>query len=67
MSKPSGPASPSWNDVKAKLVDLDCVGLISLVQDLYASSKDNKAFLHARWHLGDDVSPFAESSILRST
>jgi len=29
--------------------------LIGLVQDLYAASKDNQAFLHARFGLGDDV------------
>ena len=26
-----------------------------LIQDMYAASKDNKAFLHARFGLGDDV------------
>lgn len=46
--------TPSWSDVKAELVDFDRVGLIGLVQDLYAASKDNKAFLHARFGLGDD-------------
>ena len=33
----------------------DRVGLLGLIQDLYAASKDNQAFLHARLHLGDDV------------
>lgn len=47
--------APSWSDVKAKLADFDRVGLIALVQDLYAASKDNQAFLHARFALGDDV------------
>ncbi|MGH8077909.1 MAG: hypothetical protein ACREPE_11370 [Lysobacter sp.] len=45
----------SWSAVKAKLTDLDRVGLLGLVQDLYAASKDNQAFLHARFGLGDDV------------
>jgi hypothetical protein len=47
--------TPGWSDVKAKLADFDRAGLIGLVQDLYAASKDNQAFLHARFGLGDDV------------
>jgi hypothetical protein len=45
----------SWSDVKAKLAEFDRAGLLGLVQDLYAASKDNQAFLHARLALGDDV------------
>ncbi len=45
----------SWSDVKAKLADHDRAGLLSLVQDLYAASKDNQAFLHARLRLGGDL------------
>ena len=48
-------ATPTWSDVKGKLADFDRGGLIGLVQDLYAASKDNQAFLHARFGLGDDV------------
>ncbi len=47
--------SPSWGDVKAKLADVDRAGLIGLVQALYVASKDNQAFLHARFTLGPDV------------
>ena len=47
--------APSWSDVKDKLADFDCPGLIGLVQDLYATSKENQAFLHSRLGLGDDV------------
>ena len=47
--------SPSWSDVKAQLATFDRTGLLSLAQDLYAASKDNQAFLHARLHLSDDV------------
>jgi len=47
--------APSWSDVKGKLADFDRPGLIGLVQDLYAASKDNQAFLHARFGLGDGV------------
>jgi hypothetical protein len=48
-------SAPGWSDVKTKLGDFDRAGLIGLVQDLYAASKDNQAFLHARFALGADV------------
>lgn len=48
-------SNASWSDVKAKLADHDRAGLLSLVQDLYAASKDNQAFLHARLRLGGDL------------
>ena len=48
-------STTTWSDVKARLADLDRAGLLGLVQDLYAASKDNQAFLHTRLHLGDDV------------
>jgi hypothetical protein len=47
-------ASPTWADVKAFLLKFDRAGLEGLVQDLYAASKDNQAFLHARFGLGPD-------------
>lgn len=47
-------ASPTWADVKAFLLTFDRAGLQGLVQDLYAASKDNQAFLHARFGLGPD-------------
>lgn len=47
--------TPVWSDVKTRLADFDRSALIGLVQDLYAASKDNQAFLHARFGLGDDV------------
>ncbi len=46
---------PSWRDVKGALVDFDRAGLLALVQDMYAASKDNQVFLHARFGLGEDV------------
>jgi hypothetical protein len=47
-------ASPTWADVKAFLLTFDRAGLQGLVQDLYSASKDNQAFLHARFGLGRD-------------
>jgi hypothetical protein len=55
-------ASPTWNDVKTKLMEFDRMGLRGLVQDLYTASKDNQAFLHARLGLGhDQLQPFKTS------
>ncbi len=45
----------SWSNVKTKLADFDRAGLLALLQDLYTANKENKAFLHARLNLGDDV------------
>ncbi|MFN7711964.1 MAG: hypothetical protein ACK5OI_06150 [Curvibacter sp.] len=53
-TKKTTKANPSWSDVKTKLADFDRACLLGLVQDLYAASKDNKAYLHARFGLGDD-------------
>jgi|SRR4029077_7193229 len=51
--------SPTWTDVKATLLNFDRAGLLGLVQDLYAGSKDNQAFLHARLSLGrDQLNPY---------
>ena len=47
--------TPSWTDAKTRLADVDRAGLTGLLQDLYTASKDNQAFLHARFALGDDV------------
>ena len=46
-------STPGWSDVKAQLADFDRAGLLGLVKDMYAACKDNQAFLHARFGLGD--------------
>lgn len=53
-TKKTSKTNPSWSDVKTKLADFDRAGLLGLVQDLYGAHKDNKAFLHARFGLGDE-------------
>lgn len=59
-------STPSWSDVKTRLADFDRAGLLGLVQDLYAASKDNKAFLHARFGLSDDpLEPYKDVIIRR--
>ncbi len=57
--------SPSWSDVRAALLTFDHAGLQGLVQDLYAASKDNQAFLHARLGLGHDQLKHYKSIISR--
>ncbi len=47
--------SPTWSDVKRKMVEFDRAGLFGIIQDLYAASKANQIFLHARFGLGGDV------------
>jgi hypothetical protein len=47
--------SPTWSDVKRKLAEFDRAGLFGIIQDLYAASKSNQIFLHARFDLGGDV------------
>ncbi len=49
---------PSWSDIKARLADFDRAGLLGLVHDLYAASKDNQNFLHARFGVGDVLGPY---------
>ena len=54
-------ARPTWSDVKAEIRAFDRAGLQGLVQDLYAASKDNQAFLHSRLGLGhDQLKPYKE-------
>ncbi|UCZ57300.1 hypothetical protein LGV61_03200 [Desulfurispirillum indicum] len=46
---------PTWTDLKCQFADLDRPALLGLIKDLYAASKNNQAFLHARFALGEDV------------
>ena len=55
MSVSSRRASPSWSEVKRKLAEFDRAGLLGLLKDLYLASKENQAFLHACFAIGDDV------------
>jgi hypothetical protein len=53
--KKSNKKKPTWTDLKRQLADLDHPALLVLIQGLYAASKNNQAFLHARFALGEDV------------
>ena len=55
-------SQPTWTDVKAKLASFDRKDLLGLIQNLYATHKDNRMFLHARFGLGEEVlSPYKET------
>ena len=58
--------SPTWSDVKSKMAEFDRAGLLGTIQDLYAASKDTRAFLHARFGLGPDVLEPYKATIARS-
>mgnify|MGYP006291736231 CR=1 FL=1 len=45
---------PTWSDVKSVAASLDQKQLLALLGDLYRHSRDNQAFLHARFGIGAD-------------
>jgi len=53
--KQNSPSKPTWSILKRHLSKLEQKELLALIRDLYAANKDNQAFLHARFALGDDV------------
>jgi hypothetical protein len=55
MTKPEAESQPTWTNVKAQLHAFDRAGLVDLLHDLYTAHKDNQAFLHARFGLGENV------------
>jgi hypothetical protein len=55
MTKRESNSEPTWTDVKAKLAAFDRTALLDLIHHLYAAHRDNQAFLHARFGLGEDV------------
>src|SRR4051794_40255447 len=62
MAKRSAKSQPTWRDVKAELAGFDKPGLLGLIQDLYAAHKDNQAFLHTRFGLGEDpLEPYKQT------
>jgi hypothetical protein len=55
MTKRESKLQPAWSHVKAQLATFDRTALLDLLRQLYAAHKDNQAFLHARFGLGEDV------------
>jgi hypothetical protein len=56
---------PTWSDLKSQLREMDQNALLALIKDMYTASKDNQAFLHARFALGKDVLEPYKAIILR--
>jgi hypothetical protein len=58
-------SQPTWSDVKAKLAHFDRPGLLGLVHDLYAASRENRMFLHTRFDPGkvgnDGLEPYKKT------
>jgi hypothetical protein len=54
MAKRQSKANPTWEEVKAELASFDRAALLAVLKDLYAASEGNRAFLHARFGLGQD-------------
>ena len=53
---------PTWSDVKSALANLDQKQLLALLSDLYRYSRDNQAFLRARFGIGvDPLAPYKET------
>jgi hypothetical protein len=57
--------TPTWSDVKTKVADFDRARMLALVQDMYAASKENQSFLHARFGLGPDTLKPYKATIAR--
>ena len=54
MGKSAAKSEPTWADLKTILASFDRAALLGIVQDLYRADEANRAFLHARFGLGDD-------------
>ena len=54
MAKRQSKGNLTWEEVKAELASFDRAALLAVLHDLYAVSEGNRAFLHARFGLGQD-------------
>jgi hypothetical protein len=54
MGKRPVTQEPTWAGVKTKLARFDRAALMGILQDLYAADESNRAYLHARFGLGED-------------
>jgi hypothetical protein len=54
MARRQPKSKPTWVDVKAKLASFDRGALLAVIEHLYAADEGNRAFLHARFGLGED-------------
>ncbi len=65
MAASRKPLSPTWSDVEPHLADLDRAKLLNLIADLYTTSAEIRAFLHARFDVGEDPLTAYKKTILR--
>src|SRR5262245_54094553 len=63
--KSRNPRKPSWSDIKDRISNFDCAGMLSLLQDLYKANAANRAFLHSRFNVGDDPLEHYKATINR--
>jgi hypothetical protein len=62
MARSRTKSEPAWIDVRDVLANFDRAGLVGLLHDLYAASKDTRTFLHSRFGLVPDVlKPYKET------
>src|ERR1700704_1605728 len=61
MAKRQVKSKPTWVDVKAKLAGFDRRSLLAVLQNLYAADPGTRAFLHARFGLGQDPQPYKKT------
>jgi hypothetical protein len=54
MGQRPAKSKPTWADVKIRLASFDRAALLGVLQDLYTADETNRAFLHARFGLGED-------------
>lgn len=54
MAKRLAKSALRWTEVKTHLASFDRAALLGVLQDLYAADEGNRAFLHARFGLGEN-------------
>jgi hypothetical protein len=55
LTMPKRKSKSKWTAVKTRLAEIDRLGLLDLIHDLYALNKDNQIFLHTRFNQSDDA------------
>jgi hypothetical protein len=62
MGQRATKSKPTWADLKTRLAEFDRASVLGVLQDLYVADKGNRAFLHARFGLGEDpLQPYKET------
>src|SRR5437763_13506169 len=62
MGQRATKSKPTWADLKTRLAEFDRASVLGVLQALYVADKGNRAFLHARFGLGEDpLQPYKET------